>query len=178
MTNLPSLSITPGRKYLTRGGEVVSVFMVDHADVYPVKGRINGRLTTYTSGGVYRLGRESECDIVAECCEPADAAPSVAESGYIKLSAVLNEAVAQAVTGKGNERHANGRPFDEQPIMEIGRMLGGPEGHFYQVIKKAQEANGMAKRGDRDAAVRELMGVINYAAAAVIIRESSHSRAA
>ena len=42
-----------------------------------------------------------------------------------------------------------------------------------QAIKKAQEATGMLNRGEKDAAIRELLGVINYAAAAVhLIKEA------
>ena len=41
---------------------------------------------------------------------------------YDILRSILNEAYDQAATGKGRERHANGKPWDEQPIAEIGRI--------------------------------------------------------
>lgn len=95
-----------------------------------------------------------------------------AHPDYSTLAAVLQEAHDQAATGKGKARHANGRPFDRQPIMEIGRMvgIGYPTG---QAMKKAQEATSMVRRGEHDAAVAELLGAINYLAAGVmLIRET------
>lgn len=89
-------------------------------------------------------------------------------TNYEELADVLQEAFRQASEGKGEERHANGKAFGDQPIMVIPAMLGSIEGQIYQVIKKAQEANSMAKRGEDDAAKRELYGVINYAAAAIM----------
>lgn len=87
--------------------------------------------------------------------------------GYEKLRAVLEEAYDQSARGKGKERHANDRPFDRQPIAEITRMvgIGFPAG---QAIKKASEAIGMSARGQGEAARRELLGAIVYAAAAVM----------
>jgi hypothetical protein len=93
----------------------------------------------------------------------------LAAPGYQDLAGVLESAHDQAARGKGAARHANDRPFDEQPIMVIPSMLGSIEGQVYQIIKKAQEANSMAKRGEDDAAMRELLGIINYAAAAVLV---------
>ena len=89
------------------------------------------------------------------------------ENDYAALRAILDEAYEQASAGKGLERHANGRPFDRQPILEIGRMMGVGF-QLGQAAKKSQEATGMIRRGNRDAAVRELLGAINYIAAAVI----------
>lgn len=90
------------------------------------------------------------------------------DTNYSPLRSVLDEAYRQASEGKGRERHANGKPFDRQPILEISRMvgLGYPTG---QAQKKAQEAVGMFNRGKKDAAVAELLGAINYLAAAVIL---------
>lgn len=96
--------------------------------------------------------------------------------GYEPLAMTLQAALDQAQAGKGKERHANGRPFDRQPIMEIGRMvgLGYPTG---QAKKKTQEAVGMLNRGEPDRAVNELLGAINYLAAAImLIRETTHER--
>lgn len=88
--------------------------------------------------------------------------------GYEPLAMTLQSALDQAQAGKGKERHANGRTFDRQPIMEIGRMvgLGYPTG---QAQKKTQEAVGMAARGQTDRAVAELLGAINYLAAAILL---------
>lgn len=91
--------------------------------------------------------------------------------GYGPLATVLQQALDQAQSGKGKERHANDKPFLKQPIMEIGRMvgLGYQTG---QAMKKAQEAVGMHDRGEPDRAAAELLGAINYLAAAImLIRE-------
>lgn len=82
----------------------------------------------------------------------------------------LQAAYHQATLGKGKERHGSDLPFDQQPIMAIARMQDGSiDGHLFQVMKKAQEAGRMAKRGDGEAATRELYGVIVYAAAAAML---------
>lgn len=88
-------------------------------------------------------------------------------SMYAPLQLVLQRAFDQAAFGKGRERHANDKPFLQQPIMEITRMhgLGFTTG---QAAKKAQEAIGMMLRGEHYAAERELLGAIVYLAAACI----------
>lgn len=113
--------------------------------------------------------------ISALACVPE---PSFAPvDGYGPLARVLEDAYEQSAAGKGKERHANGRPFVKQPIIEIGRMLSSTcDGQLYQAIKKAQEASGMIDRGDFDAAERELLGGIVYLAAAVLlIREKRNA---
>lgn len=84
---------------------------------------------------------------------------------YTALATALAAAYNQASVGKGKERHANGKPFDQQPIMEIGRMVG-PGYQIGQAMKKGQEAMGMYARGESDRARAELLGAINYMAAA------------
>jgi hypothetical protein len=92
------------------------------------------------------------------------------DDGYAPLRRVLDAAFAQSAIGKGRDRHAKGRPFDKQPIMEIARMVG-LGGHAYQVCKKAQEATTMASREDFEAAKAEMLGVIVYAAAGYLLIE-------
>jgi len=87
------------------------------------------------------------------------------EKGYGRLFGVLCEALEQAQSGKGMERHANGKPFIDQPIMEIGRMVG-PGFGIGQAMKKCQEA---MRLDGTDRKVRELLGAINYIASAVIL---------
>lgn len=87
---------------------------------------------------------------------------------YAALADVLNDAYMQAARGKGHDRHSQDKPFLEQPILEIVRMQATIDGHTYQIMKKAQEAGRMLTRQQYRAAVHELYGVINYAAAAVI----------
>jgi len=91
--------------------------------------------------------------------------------GYDSLAAELQHAFSQSAHGKGKQRHANAKPFDRQPIMEIGRMVG-PGYAAGQAMKKLQEAIGMLKRGEADKALAELHGAIVYsAAAAALTRE-------
>lgn len=82
---------------------------------------------------------------------------------YSDLFEVLRDALNQAQEGKGMERHADGQPFMEQPLLTITRAvgLGFPLG---QAMKKIQEC----QRMDTDAAKRELLGAINYLAAAIL----------
>lgn len=95
------------------------------------------------------------------------------EDGYGSLASVLQAALNQSQGGKGAARHTDGgKPFLDQPILEIVRMLDGIDGHAFQVMKKTQEANRMVRKGQHDAAVHELFGVIVYAGAAILrIRE-------
>ena len=89
------------------------------------------------------------------------------DPSYAPLRRVLDLALEQASKGKGAERHGQGQPFDEQPMMEISRMIGGPAGCFYQAMKKTQEASRM----EPEAAKREILGAINYLAGAYLILE-------
>lgn len=83
---------------------------------------------------------------------------------YASLKNVLDRAFAQAAEGKGAERHANGLSFEQQPMQTISDSLGTNAGLLFQAAKKAQESQRMAP----DAAVRELLGAINYLAGAVV----------
>lgn len=92
--------------------------------------------------------------------------------GYETLARELQAAYEQSSAGKGKVRHANGKPFDRQPIMEIGRMVG-PGYNAGQAAKKATEALSMLGRGlwKPDQALAELHGAIVYlAATAALIR--------
>ena len=83
--------------------------------------------------------------------------------GYYDLFSVLREALDQAQDGKGHERHGGDLPFSDQHTMTITRAVGRgfPLG---QAMKKIQES----QRMDTDAAKRELLGAINYLAAAIL----------
>lgn len=85
------------------------------------------------------------------------------QPAYYDLFIVLQKALYQAQDGKGAERHGNGLSFLEQPALTITRAvgLGFPLG---QAMKKIQES----QRMDTDAAKRELLGAINYLAAAIL----------
>lgn len=88
--------------------------------------------------------------------------------GYESLALVLERAYNQAAHGKGAERHAGSRPFTDQPMQTISELLGSDTGLLYQAMKKIQES----QRLDPDAAIRELLGAINYIAGAIIFKES------
>lgn len=88
--------------------------------------------------------------------------------GYEPLAQTLYRALEQSQSGKGKERHARGgQPFLQQPIMEIGRMVG-PGYQIGQGMKKGQEAMGLPTA---DRQVAELLGAINYFAAAILLIE-------
>jgi hypothetical protein len=91
---------------------------------------------------------------------------------YKSLSDVLERAYQQAAHGKGKDRHAQGQPFDKQPMQTISQLVGSCDGLRYQAIKKIQEA----ARLDHDAAIRELLGAINYIAGAIIYMEAQHAK--
>lgn len=88
--------------------------------------------------------------------------------GYEQLTRILLLAYKQAAEGKGKERHSKQaigfRPWDQQPILQIGRMCGTGY-QSGQVQKKVQEAVTMAGNGNFSGAKAEVLGVIVYAAA-------------
>lgn len=91
--------------------------------------------------------------------------------GYEDVERVLTLAHDQTARGKGRERHANNRPFNGQPIMEIPKMMegiAGLGGLVYQIQKKSNEAVGMARRTEFEAAKKELLGAIIYTVAAYL----------
>ncbi len=91
------------------------------------------------------------------------------DDGYDSLRAIYAMALEQAQGGKGKERHANGQPFDQQPICQGGRRFGAGC-LIYQAWKKAHETPVlMTMDNGTERAIRELLGVINYAAAAIIV---------
>lgn len=143
----------------------------------------HGAHLTFTSNGRYSLHGKNPNDIVgliedAPAVEQAN--PCVEDNeeshssivmdvpGYEKLAAVLQDAYNQAAIGKGRERHANDKPFHEQPMCAISRNLGSIDGLLYQATKKPQEARGLPTRAR---ALAEIYGAINYLAGAAILIE-------
>lgn len=190
-----------GKSFATRLGEKYTVVEIREGGNFPLVARDAKGLTFRFKGdGKWRGdGQESSHDLVAEWQDETRAAhvtmsdeaytyvrktelpagsalldwSATATADYAPLAAVLQEAYDQAASGKGKERHANDRAFVDQPILEIGRMCG-PGFNTGQSIKKQQEAMGMLTRGQTDAAIRELLGSINYAASAImLIREQN-----
>lgn len=87
-------------------------------------------------------------------------------AGYETLLNVLRRAFLQAAHGKGAERHAQGAPFDQQPMQRLIELYGVGFA-LGQAAKKAQES----QRLPHERAVAELLGAINYLAGAVIAME-------
>jgi hypothetical protein len=85
---------------------------------------------------------------------------------YRTLGEVLLSAFDQAAHGKGKERHADGKNFEDQPMIVLGKLY--KSGPLFQAAKKMHEAQNM----DTEAAIRELYGAINYIAGEIIIRSS------
>lgn len=90
---------------------------------------------------------------------------------YRALERVLRQCYAQAAQGKGRERHTDGgEEFTQQFICHGQRLVGIGFG-LGQALKKALEANRFAANAQNAKAIVELLGAINYLAAAVIILE-------
>jgi len=81
---------------------------------------------------------------------------------YKSLELILKAAYEQAATGKGKERHADGQRFENQPIVTLEKLYHS--GALFQAAKKMHES----QRLDKEAAVKELLGAINYLAARII----------
>lgn len=84
------------------------------------------------------------------------------KDNYKDLKRVLDLALLQASEGKGKERHANNEPFTEQLIFKIEGLTKSFQ--LGQAIKKIVES----QRLEREAAIKELLGAINYISAKVI----------
>lgn len=92
--------------------------------------------------------------------------PEKAEDGYESLRHVLDLAVEQAKSGKGKERHASeGQAFVDQPIVTEGEAMGSNHFQLGQARKKLLESI----RLPPDRARAEILGAINYAAAAYLL---------
>lgn len=92
------------------------------------------------------------------------------EPGYEVLAAVFQSALDQAQKGKGKERHANAEPFERQTIVTEAKLLGlgAP---VYQARKKSLESIRLLTIRGPEAARSEILGAINYLAAAYISLE-------
>ena len=91
---------------------------------------------------------------------------------YISLGLVMQAALEQASKGKGRERHASeGEAYEDQIICEVARRvgLGYPLGQAVKKIYESQRIGGEKGRA-------ELLGAINYIAAAVIVDREMDER--
>lgn len=115
------------------------------------------------------------CHMNVCAAEPLDreVARIVPVDAYSDLRRVFDLARAQAAEGKGKERHAlPGERFEQQPIMAIGRRHGSNHFELGQAEKKLQES----ARLKPGAAKREILGAINYAAAAYLLLEEQEAQ--
>ena len=110
--------------------------------------------------------------VMAGVAEAPDAPHLQEDDGFSPLRDVLSAALSQAQSGKGKDRHGNGKPFMLQPIMELGRMTG-PSGPAFQAMKKIGESLGMVGRKEYGPAQAELLGAIVYASAVWLLIEES-----
>jgi len=90
------------------------------------------------------------------------------EPGYESLFNILVEALEQAQHGKGKERHANGENFERQIICEVARRVGVGY-QLGQSVKKIYES----ERLNLEPSIKELLGSINYNAAAIIVKREA-----
>jgi hypothetical protein len=86
-------------------------------------------------------------------------------SNYTKLGRVLASCYNQAAKGKGNDRHASGQPFEEQPIIWVEREFKSWQ--LGQAVKKIHES----QRLPPDRAIEELKGAVIYLCAHIITLE-------
>lgn len=121
----------------------------------------------------FMMGKEATAE--PETKTEGGLAVTMQAPGYDTLARILGAAFVQSAFGKGKERHANDKAFDDQPINTIPDLLGplGVGGPAYQVLKKTQEAIGMHQRGENRAAIAEMLGAIVYAAATINFFEKS-----
>ena len=152
------------------GGFVVAALADKLPGYKPVFGEPDGKLIAVRSVATPKAAIDKMESALTAALQPPLLDMEV--PGYEPLRRVLEEAYNQSARGKGRVRHANEKPFLQQPIMEIGRMVG-MGGHTYQISKKAQEATTLASRSQHAAAKAELLGVIVYAAAAFLLIEES-----
>jgi len=85
---------------------------------------------------------------------------------YNSLEVVMLKAYARASVGKGRERHADERNFENQELCNELRLIG-PAGSVFQIRKKAGEV----LRLSPEKAMPELLDIIVHAAACYIVLE-------
>lgn len=101
--------------------------------------------------------------------------PTTSNDHYTALRNVLDAAYNQSAHGKGAERHADGNPWTEQPIFTVAGQVGDGF-NAGQAIKKIQEAQQMAARGEHTKAMHEVLGAIVYAASLHVLWEKEAKR--
>lgn len=86
--------------------------------------------------------------------------------GYDSLRLLALEAVEDAASGKGKERHAaKAEPIEEQQIVKFGMWMNTPAFNIGQASKKAMES----LRLPPERAIKEIDGAVNYLLCAKMI---------
>jgi len=106
-----------------------------------------------------------------EYIERKDSSYLPINNDYQCLQNVLDRAYQQAAHGKGKDRHACENPFEKQPIIGIQELVGNGFA-LGQAIKKMQES----QRLTHEAAIKELLGAINYICGAIIYLEQENKK--
>lgn len=133
------------------------------AEIDPLGVHAQG-VDAYLTGTLNTTGTENIMQNARAQAQPAEMINVV--NGYKPLALVLALALEQAQNGKGNERHQVGAtPFIQQPICAISRLYGVGY-NFGQAAKKAHETEQLTSLKSKQA---ELLGAINYLAAAYIV---------
>ena len=96
---------------------------------------------------------------------------TLAAEDYDELAIILRDAFLQASEGKGAERHANSKPFHEQPMQSISDLFDSDKGMAFQIVKKLREGLDMP---EYERLERELLGVIVYTAGAILWHKRRH----
>ena len=113
-----------------------------------------------------QIERDTHVDIRGMEAKDQPARMMNVRQGYSELAEVLALALEQAQNGKGNARHQVGTtPFIAQPICELARLYGVGY-NFGQAAKKAHETQQLESK---EAKLAEILGGINYLAAAYIV---------
>lgn len=96
---------------------------------------------------------------------------TLSAEGYDELAIILRDAFLQASEGKGAERHANSKPFHEQPMQTVSDLFDSDKGMAFQIVKKLREGLDMS---EYERLERELLGVIVYTAGAILWHKRRH----
>jgi hypothetical protein len=89
------------------------------------------------------------------------------DKSYRKLEEILKAAYEQAANGKGKERHANGKPWEEQPMNTIANEEG-----IAFLTGQAKKKVGEARKLPVDMAIKEYLGAIVYLCGAIYYLET------
>ncbi len=136
---------------------------------------IDGMEVAFEAADVANFAMMVACNALRPGLDVRDAGEGIAGAkrldvapGYEILAGILDEALAQAQSGKGKQRHACDEPFKDQEICQGARKCG-PGAMAYQVRKKILESIRLLDQKGVAAAEGDVLGAIVYAAAQLIV---------